>query len=248
MWPDREKLFSILSSDFDVNVLRGEVTVSNFKIALRLLLARDTSVAVLAFCGHGVYEHAAGYHGSLVCSFSQRISGVVIEDIVAENKFRGTFVRILNMCDASSDVMPSNASAEPIGRAQRDLAARQTHPMEPLAAYQGMMISASAPFTTAYGNSKGSYLVKALGALFAKVPAVTYEGLESVFNSSHVGDKLVELGALHRGTDAVMVKEFNDQLRGCSVSTTPGLGGVFSCRSFQVSSANTSDSESDSEL
>jgi hypothetical protein len=96
---DMEQLISILSSDFVTNVLRGQVTASDFKIALRLLLAHDTSVAVLAFCGHGVYEHAAGYHGSLVCCFNQRISAVAIEDIVAENKFRGTFVRILNMCD-----------------------------------------------------------------------------------------------------------------------------------------------------
>ena len=120
-----------------------------------------------------------------------------------------------------------------------------------------MIMSASAPFTTAYGNSKGSYLVKALGALFAKVPVVTYECMERVFNSSHVGNTLVDLGALHRGTDVAMVKELNDKLQVCSVSMTPGLCGVFGCPSFQVSREITCTSlhahdvgisESDSEL
>ena len=42
---DREKLFSILSSDFVVNVLRGEVTASDFNIALRRQNIRNSKRA-----------------------------------------------------------------------------------------------------------------------------------------------------------------------------------------------------------
>lgn len=78
-----------------------------------------------------------------------------------------------------------------------------------------------------------------------------------VFNSSHVGNTLVDLGALNRGTDVAMVKELNDKLQVCSVSMTPRLCGVFGCPSFQVSREITCTSlhahdvgisESDSEL
>jgi hypothetical protein len=204
---DRDTLLRILGPGFSTTVLCGEVTKRDVMASLRNLLARDTSVAVLAFCGHGVFEHAAGYHGSLVCSFNQRVSAVAIDDVAAEQRFSGTFIRILNMCDASAEAVPSNAYVEPIGQAQRD----GTKPRGQLAAFQSMVIAASAPFTMAYGNSTGSYLVKALGALFSKSPVVTYEQVAAM---------------LHSARDV--------KLQGCSVSMTQGLCGVFGSPAFQV--------------
>lgn len=189
---------------------------------------------VLAFSGHGVFEHAAGYHGSLVCSFNRRVSAATIDNIAVEERFNGTIVRILNMCDASADTVPSNASIEPIGRAQRDVAALQRLPREALATIKGVIISASSPFTMAYGNSTGSYMIKALGALFAKVPVVTYECVASLLNSGRVGSKLVDMGALNSGIDALAVVALDEKLQGCCVSMTPGLCGVFGCPAFQV--------------
>jgi hypothetical protein len=228
---DRDKLVSILGPSFATVVMWGEVTAHDLKEQLRVLLAHDTSVAILAFCGHGVFEHAAGQHGSLVCSFNTRVTAETVDNIAAKHRFRGTFVRILNMCDASSAAVPMNASTEPIGRAQRDVAALQAEPRSTLAEFHGMVISASTPFTSTHGNSTGSYLVKALGALFAKVPVVTYERVASLFNSGRVGSELAAMGAI---TDAVMVKALDADLLSSSASATSGLCGVFGCPAFQV--------------
>ena len=222
---DRDKLLGVFGPGFATTVLWGEITARDLTNQLRLLLARDTSVAVLAFCGHGVYEPAPGRHGALVCSFNQRVSAATVDSVAAEQRFCGTFVRILNMCDASADAVPCDASAEPIGgRAQAAL------PRAPHAAPRGMVISASAAFT-----STGSHLVKALGALFPKA-MVTYECVASLLNSGRVGSELVILGALDALTDSGTVAALDKNLK-VSVSVTPGLCGVFGCSAFQASGA-----------
>eukprot|EP00798_Chlamydomonas_sp_ICE-L_P000252 gene252-biopygen2254 len=66
---------------------------------LKWLLSHETEVAVL-FCGHGMCQ-GSPQHGSLVCSFKQLVTAEAIE-CVAE-KFKGTFVRLLNMCDAEGE-------------------------------------------------------------------------------------------------------------------------------------------------
>jgi hypothetical protein len=63
----------------------------------------------------------------------------------------------------------------------------------------------------AYGNSTGSYLVKALGVLFSTSTVVTYEQVAAMLHSAH-----------------------DVKLQGCSVSMSPGLCGVFGSPAFQV--------------
>jgi len=212
---DRDRLLAVLGHGFATTLICAEVTARDVAAQLRLLLARETSVAVFAFCGHGVCELAAGQHGSMVCSFNQRVTAASIDSIVAERQFRGTFVcpRIMNMCDGSAHTFECNASVQPCGRARRDVAAAAR---VPLAAYRSLVISASAPFTKAYGNSTGSYLAKAMAALFAKQQVVTYEAL------------------------AALVAALDAKLEGCSASATPGLCGMFGCKAFQVSRPCTS--------
>lgn len=236
---DRDELLGVFGPGFSTTVMCGEVTERDIMHQLRLLLGRETSVAVLAFCGNGVYDHSAapapaGHHCSLVCSFNRRVSAETVDNIAAEQQFCGTFVRILNTCDA-----------DPVGRTQRPMA-----PMAPMAsnaAFRGMVISASSPFT-----STGSPLVKALGAILPKA-MVTYECVASLLNSGRVGSELVRLGVLDAGADAETVAALDKHLQGCSASVTPDLRGVFGCPALQPRVAprvfdRTPDDESDVEL
>eukprot|EP00798_Chlamydomonas_sp_ICE-L_P013591 gene13591-biopygen22709 len=78
-----------LGPGFSFETLEGEVLSSAVLDHLKWLLSHDTEVAVLLFCGHGMWQ-GSPQHGSLVCSFKQLVTAEAIE-CVAE-KFQGTFV------------------------------------------------------------------------------------------------------------------------------------------------------------
>eukprot|EP00798_Chlamydomonas_sp_ICE-L_P027318 gene27318-biopygen3153 len=97
---DVERFKESLGEGFSCNVMGGtsEVPKRDLRAAIQHLLQPGTDVAVLLFCGHGTWSGST-QHGALVCSFGKQITAQEIEDIVAQQGFTGTFVRVLNMCE-----------------------------------------------------------------------------------------------------------------------------------------------------
>jgi hypothetical protein len=184
---------NIIGTMSEYMTLDGEVTSATFKTALRWLLAHDTTVAFLLFCGHGVFE-ASPRHGTMVCSFKQFVAAEEVDDIADKQRFRGTFVRIINTCQSGNEPDPSNAyqqqqgaSGRAIQRLTNELNTRQVAPQQPvsessplaMAPWLGVTVVASSAFGVTSGNSSGSKLVAALKRMFAAELHLTYEGLEA---------------------------------------------------------------------
>lgn len=216
-----------LGPRFSFDTLEGEVLANTVAQRLEWLLARDTEVAVLLFCGHGVWQ-GSPLHGSLVCSFKQLLTAEAIERVAALCRFRGTFVRLLNMCEAEG--APA-AIGEPLrleAQGARDDARLQAERMPPnaLPAYCGLMVAASHQLGKTSGDSKGSRFMAALGRVFEREVLVTYEGF-----------------------DIALAKQW----RGAQVRATHAFRGVFgmpatSVRPLAPGPTATCDCESDPEV
>eukprot|EP00798_Chlamydomonas_sp_ICE-L_P008337 gene8337-biopygen13470 len=163
-----------LGPGFSFETLEGEVLSSAVLDHLKWLLSHETEVAVLLFCGHGMWQ-GSPQHGSLVCSFKQLVTVEAIE-CVAE-KFKGTFVRLLNMCDAEGESMLKD------GQGTRDAVRLRGAQMQGGAGapstYYGMTVAATQQFGKTAGNSRGSKFGVALGRMFDQEVVVTYDGFET---------------------------------------------------------------------
>ena len=155
-----------LGPGFSFETLEGEVLSSAVLDHLKWLLSHDTEVAVLLFCGHGMWQ-GSPQHGSLVCSFKQLVTAEAIECVAA--KFKGTFVRLLNMCDAEGLQQLKDGL-----RCKGGAGAPST--------YYGMTVAATQQFGKTTGNSRGSKFGVALGRMFDQEVLVTYDGFETALD------------------------------------------------------------------
>jgi hypothetical protein len=162
---DVERFKESLGEGFSCNVMGGtsEVPKRDLRAAIQHLLQPGTDVAVLLFCGHGTWSGST-QHGALVCSFGQQITAQEIEDIVAQQGFTGTFVRVLNMCEEGSTHHASSSIAE------------ASIPYS-IADYNGVIIAASTMFGMARGGAGGSEFMDAWVAV-GQLP--TYHKLGTV--------------------------------------------------------------------
>eukprot|EP00798_Chlamydomonas_sp_ICE-L_P024379 gene24379-biopygen18847 len=162
---DVERFKESLGEGFSCNVMGGtsEVPKRDLRAAIQHLLQPGTDVAVLLFCGHGTWSGST-QHGALVCSFGQQITAQDIEDIVAQQGFTGTFVRVLNMCEEGSTQHASSSVAE------------ASIPYS-IADYNGVIIAASTMFGMARGGEGGSEFMDAWVAV-GQLP--TYHKLGTV--------------------------------------------------------------------
>jgi hypothetical protein len=162
-----------LGEGFEIKTLEGEVLGASMRGALEWLLEKPCAVAVLLFCGHGAWE-GSSLHGSLVCSFNQRVSAEGIEAIASKCGFRGTFVRMLNMCRAEGQPVPASMGGPPLaGRALRDATESARTGTSP-ADYFGVIVAASESFGEVRGGVDGSEFMASLARMFRNEVAVTY--------------------------------------------------------------------------
>eukprot|EP00798_Chlamydomonas_sp_ICE-L_P010726 gene10726-biopygen10824 len=107
-------------------------------------------------------------------------------ECVAE-KFKGTFVRLLNMCDAEGE------STLKDGQGTRDAVRLRGAQMQGGAGapstYYGMTVAATQQFGKTAVNSLGSKFGVALGRMFDQEVIVTYDGFETAWTSIGVGRK-----------------------------------------------------------
>eukprot|EP00798_Chlamydomonas_sp_ICE-L_P032846 gene32846-biopygen6889 len=172
---DVERFKESLGEGFSCNVLGGtsEVPKRDLRAAIQHLLQPGTDVAVLLFCGHGTWSGST-QHGALVCSFGQQITAQEIEDIVAQQGFTGTFVRVLNMCMEegypSNNEAPSLTFYESRAKAKGEWEYSQQHAYSSIAEasipysiadYNGVIIAASTMFGMARGGAGGSEFMDA---------------------------------------------------------------------------------------
>lgn len=227
-----------LGQGFSWDTLEGEVLAKTVVQRLEWLLSRDTEVAVLLFCGHGVWQ-GSPQHGNLVCSFKQLVSAEAIERVATEARFSGTFVRLLNMCEAEGSPAAQGEPVRQEAQGARDEARLQaaqmlTAPQPPGAppAYCGLTVAATHRFGKTGGKSTGSVFGAALGRVFEQEVLVTYEDFE-----------------------AALAKQWH----GAQVRTTHAFRGVFGAPAIpvrcvvppmhpHVATSPCSQSESDSEL
>eukprot|EP00798_Chlamydomonas_sp_ICE-L_P013424 gene13424-biopygen22536 len=172
---DVERFKESLGEGFSCNVLGGtsEVPKRDLRAAIQHFLQPGTDVAVLLFCGHGTWSGST-QHGALVCSFGQQITAQEIEDIVAQQGFTGTFVRVLNMCEEegypSNNEAPSLTFYESRAKAKGEWEYSQQHASSSIAEasipysiadYNGVIIAASTMFGMARGGAGGSEFMDA---------------------------------------------------------------------------------------
>lgn len=195
---DASSFKAMLGPDFSYSTLSGgDVLVSDMRAAIRGLLAADTEVAVLLFCGHGVWNGSA-QHGALVCSYGQQLPAEEIESIAAQQRFKGTFVRVLNMCEAEGYMGSADSTlAYHASRAEtRGAWAHASQPQQDSVAdmlpsradYKGISILATGTFDKTSGNSKGSRFISAwTEAHAAHGQPFTYQELAKVLPECHPG-------------------------------------------------------------
>jgi hypothetical protein len=186
-----------------VGVMAEEVTASRLKAVLAELLSADTDVAILVYCGHGVNEGSTS-HGTLVLSYGQSITGAEIEAIALETRFRGTFIRVLNMCEASGTPRALNCHFPAVGAAGRAERMISTHPhwagededgrpksaspTDPVA-YSSIILRASSDFGSTTGDGAGSAFVALLDRVLWDASkgtriAVRYEQMDAALHSA----------------------------------------------------------------
>lgn len=213
-----------LGSGFSWDTLEGEVLSSTLLDRLRWLLSRDTEVAVLLFCGHGMWQ-GAQQHGSMVCSFKQLVTAEAIESVVADTKFNGTFVRLLNMCD---DAVSTALRREPEGAPPISVGLQGT------CNYYGITVAATQQFgqIIQVDKNSGSELGVALGRMFNQEVLVTYEGFERALAKQWSGAQVRMTHAFRGvfGTPAISVSPtVNHKDDADSVSDTEIVwGGLYS--------------------
>lgn len=163
---------SILGPTYSLQILEGEVLATSLRKGLEWLLSTETSVALLLFSGHGVHE-GSSHHGSMVCSFNQRVSAAAIDETANRQNFQGTFIRVLNMCEAIGEPAECNKSPTLSGQALRD---EQKNLGSSQQAYYGVTVAATSKFETTDGNSKGSKFMVGFRSVFHS-QVVTYDNL-----------------------------------------------------------------------
>ena len=153
----------------EICVMDGLVDVSTFrkKLASTLseLLAED-DVFVLLFCGHGSHQELSFEHGSLVFSYNDRFTSEVLNFHV--EKYKGTFIMLLNMCSAIS---PDQLCMS--GKLASDQ--QRYHAIQTVA--KRISISSSAAYHESKGNKNGSIFVRRFSEIFS-----TPQSYESFFD------------------------------------------------------------------
>lgn len=213
---DCDRLSAILGSDFADNTVKccAELTRKEVLSQLDWLLSGDPEVACFFFSGHGVNEYGT-VHGSMVCSFNQRISHIALDEAVQRAKFRGTLIVILNMCEA--DHVPwTTEPPVPAGSVQRDgmKAACSSSPRVD-SGHTRVTLMASGPFSKTSGNSRGSTFIATLSELF-KDRVVTYESLSGLLESGVSVGASVMCSA--GGHPALLLGQFGAAAKPSSVS------------------------------
>ena len=94
----------------EIPVIDGIVSGKRLTDCLARLLenTHPKSVAVFCFCGHGSHDH-----GSMLLSRNLHFTSVRMNHIICSKRFSGTFISILNMCDAQGvapDLIGSNST------------------------------------------------------------------------------------------------------------------------------------------
>lgn len=171
----------VLGSGAEIKILTDTVYRRTVMADLAWLLEPNVDVAVLLFCGHGVNEGSLR-HGTLVCSYKQLLTAESIDEVVAAQRFRGTFIRVLNMCEAEA-VGPDSQPFQH-GRSQRDAAKAEQDALRRSPSFKishaDVMVLASGPFQETKGGWDGSQFMAAMGKLFDSELRVTYERLEEL--------------------------------------------------------------------
>jgi Caspase domain len=169
---------SILGPTFQYVTLDGEVLARTLTTQLEWLLSGDTSIALLLFCGHGV--NVPYRHDSMVCSFNQTFTATALDDVVKRLEFKGTFVRILNICEANGE----RAACHGVNAV--DKMSRQSEDPRQSQQYNGLTIMASGEFEKTKDGQYGSRFMALLNKVFVDKVLVTYGNLEHYLNSATV--------------------------------------------------------------
>ena len=171
----------VLGSGAEIKILTDTVYRRTVMADLAWLLEPNVDVAALLFCGHGVNE-GSSRHGTMVCSYKELLTAESIDEVVAAQRFRGTFIRVLNMCKA--EAMGPDRQTSQHGRSQRDAAKAEQDalPRSPSfkVSHMDVMVLASGPFQETNGGWDGSQFIAAMGKLFDSELRVTYERLEEL--------------------------------------------------------------------
>lgn len=171
---DVRRFTEMMGQQFELEVLAGEVLGEAILSRHReWLLARDVSVSVFIFCGHGLNE-LSSRHGSLVASFGQLVSIAALDECARDAGFSGTSIRVLNMCEADGQgPSPYNSSLFIHGQQQWDslrAAARGSNALS----HQEVLICATGSFEKTSAGRGGSKFVEAMWRIFQENTTVTY--------------------------------------------------------------------------
>lgn len=164
-------LDKVIGTDCSIHVLEGITKGTDVRDEVKWLLSKGADVTVLLFCGHGVNEGSC-HHGTLVCSYKSLVSAEAINNIVAEQKFKGTFIRILNMCETPLHHGISHGDAHKF---------EGIYHKDPTT-YNSIIVSATGPFEETRGGKCGSKFMTAFIEMFEKEAMVTYESLEKLLS------------------------------------------------------------------
>jgi len=160
----------------EFRLLDGEVLSRHIDEGIHWLLSAD--VAALVYCGHGKNQGSVD-HGTMVCSFNQPYSSDMIDEQLVRSNFTGTFLRILNMCEATgtpqNQVCDNNVST--IQTSQISEISQSFH----LPIYKGITLMATPPFGQTYGGVSGSSFVYELSEMIKCEGAFRYENLKAMF-------------------------------------------------------------------
>jgi hypothetical protein len=180
---------NIIGSACEYTTLDCEVTAATLEASLHWLLAPDTSLALLLFGGHGVFD------GTMVCSFKQLVAAETVDDIATKQRFRGTFVRVLNMCGAGSEPSPSNNPAHPQGPSSASPLSPPVSGSAP-PPWSGITVAATTPFGQTSGESTGSKLMAAMQHIFTENRTMAYEDVGAAL-SRHLPQAQVHVHLSH---------------------------------------------------
>ena len=168
----------VLGSGMEIKVLEGTVCRRTVMDQLAWLLEPSVDVALLLFCGHGMNE-GSPRHGTLVCSYKHLVSAEAIDAVVAAQRFCGTLIRVLNMCEENA-IAPGPGLPFQHGRSLLD-ASRADHDEQfHLVAHKDVMLLATGTFEETAGGKAGTHFIAALGRMFDAESILTYERLDEL--------------------------------------------------------------------
>ena len=197
---DAGRFKKLLGEGFSHDTLTGDVLKKNLLAAVRQLMAPDTEVAVLLFCGHGTWS-GSPQHGALLCSFGPQLTAEEIDNIAVQQRFTGTFVRVLNTCEAegypcSNENPPLTFSASR-AQAKGDWQNSQQSYNPSCEAYAGITICASSTFGKAHCSAAGSKFIEALTTAVVGDKPITYHGLAAVLKQHYPNAIVIMTGTMN---------------------------------------------------